>query len=134
VAIYRSYYWNGDHFMSPIQSEGPNAGYTDEGVVFYLYAAPCQWGLLPFYRLLNPNTGEHFYTASQAENDSLVGVGWWAETPLGCIDPQNECGNVPLYRLAASMHIFTTSDAERDAYVSQGWYLEGPAGYVWTSP
>lgn len=28
------------------------------------------------YRLYNPNSGEHFYTANVAERDSLRRVGW----------------------------------------------------------
>ena len=31
------------------------------------------------HRLYNPYTGEHFYTASDAERDNLVGVGWKEE-------------------------------------------------------
>lgn len=28
------------------------------------------------HRLYNPNSGEHFYTASEVERDHLIGVGW----------------------------------------------------------
>ena len=28
------------------------------------------------YRLYNPNSGEHFYTADASERDHLVDVGW----------------------------------------------------------
>jgi len=132
--IYRSVDASIDHLYSQSQSEGPSAGYTDEGVVFYLYAAPCQWGMLPFYRVYNSATHEHFYTAAQSEYDGLVANGWWPEAPPGCIDLQSECGSTPLYRLLAAKHFFTTSAAERDTLVGQGWLFEGIAGYVWTTP
>jgi hypothetical protein len=124
----------GDHFFSPNQSEGPNAGYVDEGVRYYDYGGACQWGLLPFYRLSNPNSGEHFYTISAAEKDTLVTAGWYLEGNNGCIADAPVCGAVTLWRLAAATHMFTTDVAERDSLVSQGWLLEGPAGYVWMSP
>jgi len=136
-AIYRSYlYATDDHFFSPWQAEGPNAGYQDEGVRFYDYAGPCQWGLVTFYRVLNPNSGEHFYTANPAEKDGLVATGWHLEGEIGCIAPSAICGAVPLYRLSTttSRHMFTADAAERDALVAGGAAYEGPAGYVWTSP
>lgn len=137
VPIYRSYYAaNGDHLFSPWPDEGPNAGYVDEGVRFYLYESPCQWGLDPFYRILNPNSGEHFLTASQSERDTLVGAGWNQEGEIGCIASTPDCGAVALMRLAqpSGMHMYTTDPAERDALVASGWVHEGTAGYAWLGP
>lgn len=31
------------------------------------------------YRLYNPNSGEHFYTANSAERDNLKRLGWSLE-------------------------------------------------------
>jgi hypothetical protein len=31
------------------------------------------------FRLYNPNAGQHMYTASASERDSLVAAGWQAE-------------------------------------------------------
>jgi hypothetical protein len=132
--VYRSYHANGDHLLSVNPDEGTPYGYTLEGPQFYVYNGPCQWGLVAFRRLLNPGTGEHFTTASQAEHDHLVSVGWLAEGSIGCIANASDCSAIPLYRLAYSFHIFTTSAAERDALVSQGWNAEGVAGYVWATP
>ena len=36
--------------------------------------SPSSTGVM--YRLYNPNSGEHFYTSSEAERDSLISVGW----------------------------------------------------------
>jgi hypothetical protein len=137
IPIYRSYYaGTGDHFFSSSQSEGPSVGYVDEGVRFYDYAGPCQWGLRPFYRLVSFGSGEHFYTLSEAERDALVSAGWWLEGDIGCIADGAICGAVELYRLVqpGAMHMFTTDPAERDALVAGGWIFEGPAGFVWLTP
>lgn len=103
---------------------------------FYDYAGPCQWGLRVFYRLLSPNSGEHFYTANTSERDTLVAQGWLLEGDIGCVADATTCGAVTLYRLVqpGGMHMFTADAAERDALVSGGWVLEGPAAYVWQSP
>ena len=39
------------------------------------------------YRLYNPNSGEHFYTASEYERDHLVSVGWTYER-IGWVAPK----------------------------------------------
>ncbi|MFW5741461.1 MAG: hypothetical protein ACOC1F_13990, partial [Myxococcota bacterium] len=137
IPIYRSYHApTEDHLFSPHPTEGPNAGYVDEGIRFYLYAGPCQWGLTPFYRILNPNSGEHFYTASQGELDALVSAGWTPEGDIGCIADAAVCGAVDLWRLIQPVgtHMYTTDTAERDAFVAGGSTLEGTAGFVWLAP
>jgi hypothetical protein len=86
------------------------------------------------YRLSNSTSGEHFYTASQGEHDSLVASGWNDEGNIGCIAAGSVgCGSVPLHRLVqpGGFHMFTTSDGERDVLRASGWIDEGEAGYVW---
>ena len=36
-------------------------------------------GIVPMFRLYNPNAGDHHYTMNKAERDMLVRVGWRAE-------------------------------------------------------
>lgn len=81
------------------------------------------------YRLYNPNSGEHFYTASRGEKASVVAAGWHDEgsawtAPLG--------SDAPVYRLYnpnAGDHHYTTSVAERDWLVGLGWKYEGIGWY-----
>lgn len=40
-------------------------------------------GSRDMYRLYNPNSGEHFYTADSNERDHLTGVGWVYEVLVG---------------------------------------------------
>jgi hypothetical protein len=117
-------------------NEMPPQAYHLEGPCFFDYAAPCTWGLVPFYRLRNPGSGEHFYTAAPSEKSALLGQGWEDQGDVGCIDPQPECGNTPLFRLLSpdGWHLFTASASERDGLVAQGWKLEHVAGYVWPGP
>ena len=83
------------------------------------------------HRLYNPNSGEHFYTASTGERDGLVrlgwndeGIGWYSD------DAQGE----PLLRLynpnaTSGSHHYTTSQGEHDALVKLGWRDEGIGWY-----
>lgn len=81
------------------------------------------------YRLYNPNSGEHFYTASVAERDMLAGIGWRYEG-VGWHAPQSS--SIPVYRLYngnAGDHHYTMSDGERDMLTSVGWSYEGVGWY-----
>lgn len=83
------------------------------------------------YRLYNPNTGEHFYTASAGERDSLSRIGWSYEG-VGWIAPSSS--KTPVYRLynpyaPGGDHHYTTSAGERDVLVSLGWRSEGVGWY-----
>ena len=82
------------------------------------------------YRLYNPNTGEHFYTASAAERDVLSQVGWRYEG-IGWVAPAS---GSPIYRLynpsaPGGDHHYTGSEEERDALIWAGWRYEGIGWY-----
>ena len=82
------------------------------------------------YRLYNPNSGEHFYTADPAEKDNLVRVGWNYEG-LAWNRPDGATSS-PVYRMYnknAGDHHYTTSAAERDNLVKAGWIYEGIGWY-----
>ena len=84
-------------------------------------------GSQAMFRLYNPYTGEHFYTASSSERSSLVGVGWTAEG-IGWYAPSKS--EEPVFRLynpyaPGGDHHYTTSVQERDALKSVGWRDEG---------
>lgn len=76
------------------------------------------------YRLYNPNSGEHFYTASSGEKDSLVKAGWSYEG-IGWIAPVSGKAVYRLYNANAGDHHYTTSAGEKDALVKSGWNYEG---------
>lgn len=80
----------------------------------------------PMYRLYNPNTGEHFYTASIGERDSVWIAGWDYEG-LAWYAPKNGAPVYRLYNKNAGDHHYTTSQAEKDYLVSVGWNDEGIA-------
>ena len=82
------------------------------------------------YRLYNPYTGEHFYTSSAFERDSLVSVGWESEGE-GWVAPS---AGAPVYRLynpyvEGGDHHYTLSVVERDSLVEAGWEYEGVGWY-----
>ncbi|MGI6116951.1 MAG: Ada metal-binding domain-containing protein [Bilifractor sp.] len=81
------------------------------------------------YRMYNPNSGEHFYTASVAERNHLYLVGWNYEG-IGWNAPKSS--KTPVYRLYnpnAGDHHYTTSVTERNQLVACGWNYEGIGWY-----
>ena len=81
------------------------------------------------YRLYNPYSGEHFYTASTVERDHLSSIGWSYEG-VGWVAP--ESSDAPVFRLYnpyAGDHHYTTSAEERDMLLSVGWSDEGVGWY-----
>lgn len=81
------------------------------------------------HRLYNPNSGEHFYTASDNEKNTLARIGWNYEG-LGWVAPKTS--SKPVYRLYnenAGDHHYTMNKGERDALVAVGWKYEGVGWY-----
>ena len=79
------------------------------------------------YRAYNPNSGEHFYTASYGEIEAIVAVGWQYEGEAWTAPVTS---TVPVYRLySGTDHHFTTSAVERDHLISVGWSNEGVGWY-----
>ncbi len=86
-------------------------------------------GEIVMYRLYNPNSGEHFYTADVSEKNNLVSVGWKYEG-IGWVAPATS--STPVYRLYnqnGGEHHYTSGAGEIDILVSAGWKLEGIGWY-----
>lgn len=80
------------------------------------------------YRLYNPNSGEHFYTASEYERAYLIDIGWNNED-VGWIAPSDGEPVYRLYNSYAGEHHYTLSAYERDHLISVGWNDEGIGWY-----
>lgn len=79
------------------------------------------------YRLYNPNSGEHFYTADQYERGVTVASGWNDEGE-GWVAPVES--ETPVYRLySGTDHHYTMDTVERDALIEAGWSDEGIGWY-----
>lgn len=82
------------------------------------------------YRLYNSVTGEHFFTTSKAEYDSLSADGNWKPEVSTWKSP--EISDFPIYRVCnpnTGDHHYTMSIDERDALVRFGWKDEGIGMY-----
>ena len=81
--------------------------------------------LAPVYRLYNPHSGEHFYTASQHEADHIFASGWDLEGSGWYMDSRSE--GDPIYRLFnpnsrdAGSHYYTANLEEARTLVELGW-------------
>ena len=81
------------------------------------------------YRLYNPYSGEHFYTANVGEGDYLTSIGWIYED-YAWRSPTSS--NTPVYRLYnpnSGEHHYTTNAGEKDYLVGLGWNYEGIGWY-----
>ena len=78
------------------------------------------------YRLYNPYSGEHFYTKSGKEKNTLVSYGWEYEG-TGWISPATGAPVYRLYNRNAGDHHYTMDAKERDRLVRAGWSYEGVA-------
>jgi cell wall-associated NlpC family hydrolase len=110
---------NGYSFDIPSSSEWKEAVTPDSEVT----------AVKDMYRLYNPNSGEHFYTASLTERNYLVNVGWRAEGIGWTAPSKNELMIYRLYNPNAGDHHYTLSSVERDHLVSVGWRYEGVGWY-----
>ena len=105
--------------------KGADPGITDPGATDPEpgIADPDPASTQAMYRLYNPNSGEHFYTASTIERDSVIAAGWNDEG-VGWTAPTEGIQVYRLYNSFAGEHHYTTSAEERDMLVSVGWTWE----------
>ena len=83
--------------------------------------------VMHMFRMYDPNSGEHFYTGSEAERDFLVSVGWNYE---GVGFTFSRTTGMHVYRLYDPIygeHLYTMDEEERDYLISLEWNLEGIA-------
>lgn len=107
---------------------------TAIGVVASNKAEAATTGNTNVYRLYNPNTGEHFYTTSNAEKVATVHAGWNDEG-TGWIAPTS---GEPVYRVynpnaKGGDHYYTKSNYEARSLVKVGWKWDNNAKPVFYS-
>ena len=144
--FYRSYNPNaGYHFFTTSRDEFQIAvrnGLRDETTNtpgMAVFTAPAS-GLNAIHRLRNPNTGRHYYTASDGERDGLVTKGWIFERDEGYVGTQAVNGMSPIYRLYNSntgTHLYVDNQGTRDSIIAQYkgiWQDHGILGYAVVVP
>jgi len=104
------------------------AAKVDDGESTTLYVIADASSNVNVYRVYNPNTGEHFYTTSAEEADTLDKIGWDLEA-IGWVAPSTGKEVYRLYNENAGEHHYTTSEKEKNALVAAGWKDEGVAFY-----
>lgn len=80
------------------------------------------------YRLYNPNSGEHFYTANSNEKAHLQKVGWRYEG-VGWVAPLTGKPVYRLYNPNVGDHHYTMNLGEQKSLLKVGWKDEGIGWY-----
>lgn len=138
-------YWSAStqkHFYTAAWDElgGGSGGWAYETFEGYVAAEPNCYGSAgaPFYRLWHPTRLRHFYTASEAERDYAIELGFLLEGITGYVplQPDDAHFTQPLYRCYSSTqddHFYTSSWAEVEAAVGYGYQYEGIVAYIFRS-
>jgi hypothetical protein len=115
--------------MRPVTKSPRAAGFLALAVAFaaLLFSATPALATSGMFRMYNPYSGEHFYTASFDEASSLENAGWRYEG-IGWIAP--DTSSTPVYRLySGTDHHYTTDLNEKNALERIGWKYEGIGWY-----
>lgn len=83
---------------------------------------------LPMYRLYNRYNGEHLFTSSSSEAQSLISLGWTGES-VAWFTPNSGNAVFRLYNRYSGDHHYTTDKSEYDYLGSIGWNQEGVGFY-----
>lgn len=125
--VYRAYREvSDDHFFTGSESEYLSLpdDYAKEDVGFY----GADTGEV-VYRLYDPNARQHHYTTDHDEAQSLVNVGWNAETVTFAAAREGKLV-YRVYNPNTGAHHFTADIAERDMLVDAGWNDEEIGWYA----
>lgn len=121
-------------YLTGKYATAPNYGATLNSVIEtykltqYDSSTPAPVQTNAMYRLYNPNSGEHFYTANTAERDKIKKAGWHYEG-IGWQAPKTGTPVYRLYNPNAGDHHYTQNANEKNHLVKVGWRYEGVSWY-----
>ncbi|WP_251900462.1 hypothetical protein [Lactococcus lactis] len=129
--VYRLYNHNtGEHFYTTSATERDfdiKVGWTDEGLG---WVAPDKGTTV--YRIYNPNAvgGDHYYTKSKYEAQSLVNKGWKWDNQGKAVFYSG--GNLPIYvaynpNAQSGAHNYTGNSNEENNLINIGWKYKAVA-------
>lgn len=93
------------------------------GSGMYLSKSVVADDVIMMFRVYNPNSGEHFYTANGIEKNNLLHLGWKYEG-VGWYAPNEGDPVYRLYNPNNGDHHYTLNVAEKNMLVSVGWRYE----------
>lgn len=108
--------------LDALAKKFPNAAFT---------TSDTQWSvpmtvsnIAPVFRLRNPNTNEHLFTASRNERSELMKRGWDAEKIVWNQRKENGERIYRLYDKKVGIHRYTMDANEAEELQKQGWSLD----------
>lgn len=125
-----------EYWMHQYSSRGRLEGYDGDLDLNKFFGSAEDWKSLctvnevpkTMYRVYNPNSGEHFYTADRNEWAFLCDAGWKDEGTAWQLPATGE----PVFRLYnpnAGDHHYTMDAKEKDGLIRAGWTYEGIGWY-----
>lgn len=84
----------------------------------------------PVYRFFNPNNGDHVYTTSETDKETLISWGWNYEGIA--FTNHNSNGGTAIYRSYnpnTGEHIYTSNASDYEMLAKMGWINEGISFY-----
>ncbi len=101
--------------------ENPEHGHSAYGSLFEIDIRTGH----EMYRMYNPYTGEHLYTASQDERSTMEGNGWNYEGVMWYAPVKSDYPVYRLYNPYTDDHHYTINLEEYEANAKAGWKKEG---------
>ena len=111
-----------------------NIGFTDEHIACWAFSAPAINGFAPLYRAYHSGTGDHLFTMSIAERDTVTRGGYAPEGIACYLYPASVPSMVPFYRAyrhETNEHFYTANPSEYSYVTGHGYAGEGVTGYVY---
>ncbi|TDL15783.1 hypothetical protein BD410DRAFT_796057 [Rickenella mellea] len=112
------------------------SGYAFENTAAFVFHPQIpSTSTVPFFRLVNPTTGDNFFTTSESEvNSAISNSGYTFQSIAASVYPTKICNSTSLFRLFNSVsgdHFYTTSTTERDSFIANSGYTsQGTAAFV----
>ena len=125
------HYYSGVYDMWQYSSKGTVDGISSGSSTdldYWYKPASSSNSTTAMYRLYNPFSGEHFYTANRSERNHLREIGWEYEG-VAWYAPTGGTEVYRLYNPNAGDHHYTANAAEKDYLVTVGWRYEGVGWY-----
>lgn len=118
-----SFWWS--LYAAVFGGNGTSVNWSTEGNMGRVCTSQVS-GTVPLYRYFNSKNGDHMYSISSSEGQTLISLGYTQEGIVGYVYPTQVTGTIPMYRYNNNTfgHFFTILYVElqdgKDGYTREG--------------